>query len=118
MKKQAKKPKSLNHKQFINVLIQEIEPLTKSNPYHSFVLMACLCEYARMDLGINIFKDARINKGFHYLLHHYRPQGLWFIHMESKKEKHKGEYKKRLVLHSGKTLLAIKTVLSKANPKK
>lgn len=66
-------------------MIQEIKDIISNGfIYQSVVNIAAFNEFARVELGVNLFKDQRINKGLAVMLMIYAPHGTMWI-TENKK---------------------------------
>ena len=116
MKRQTKKKtvKGLTKAQFTKTILSEIEVIGKSHPYHAFLLIASFNEYARVELGVNLFTNNIINKGLNYMTNHYIPMGLWLTPSSTSKRKHLCKYKGKTLLALDKVLNEIKTKLKKS----
>lgn len=112
-KQQRKVKKHLTTKGFANTLLNEIGEVVNQKPYHAFLLMATFNEFAKFELGLNIFKDHRVNKGLNYMTNHYRPLGLWLMSKEQGKKKHMAFVDGRVCLDVNKTFNEIKKAVSK-----
>jgi len=103
---------SLSKKQFANLMLKQIEGVAATHPYHAFVLMAALNEFARFELGIIVFESKQINTGLNYMLTHYRPLKLWLTHEETEEYRHLEPYKGLICLEVNKTFEQMKAAIS------
>lgn len=82
----------MNKKQFTLKMIQEIKGMISHGfHYQSCINIAVLSEFARLELGVNLFTDARINKGLAFMLISYLPSGELWITDNKKKHGKKAE---------------------------
>lgn len=114
MKKKTKtKEQTLTKKQFIKIILTEIDGLSKTYPYHAFVNISALVNFCRNELGINVFTNPSINTALTNMTNHYAPKTVWVIDKENKKQKHLKVYKKKLVLSIDKLIIDINKAISK-----